>query len=360
MDDGGYEVKVLKSLAAPFLGLLIALTLCSVLLLTLGEKPSILLESFQATFLSHFGLGYVLFYATPLIFTGLSVAVCFHCGLFNIGAEGQLYFGAISAVIFASLFPSLPKPIAIPATILVCALGGGLWGALAGYFKAKRGSHEVIVTILMNFIAIALVDYLILYPYKNFEIQNPETIAVPEAFRLSPLSYFTEKIGLDTFRTTPVNSAFFLAILAAFLVQHFLFKTTKGYELRAVGLQPKASRFAGISVTQNTLLAFAIAGGLAGLVGVNEVMGYQHKVTEGFSPGYGFTGIAVALLARNHPIGIIFSAILFGALQNSAREMEFLSEKVTKEMSLVLQAVLIAFISGKAILELIKRERRHA
>ena len=353
-------MKILRALLPPLLGFLLAMILCSALLATLGEKPGILLESFQATFFNHFGLGYVLFYATPLIFTGLSVAVCFHCGLFNIGAEGQLYFGSIAAIMFATAFPALPRPIALIATVIVCAVGGGAWGMLAGFFKAKRGSHEVIVTILMNFIAMAIVDYLILYPYKNSEIQNPETIPIPEQYRLSPLSYFTGKLGLDTFKTTPVNSAFFLAIAAAFFVYFLLFKTTKGYELRAVGLQPKASRFAGISVTKNMLFSFTIAGALAGCVGVNEVMGYQYKVTEGFSPGYGFTGIAVALLARNHPIGIIFSALLFGSLQNSARELEFLSEKVTKEVSLVLQAILIAFIAGKAIHGFLKQEKSHA
>lgn len=357
-------MKYLKALFSPVLGLLTALLACIALLMVLGESPTVLFEALSNTLFTHFGLGYALFYATPLIFTGLSVAICFHCGLFNIGGEGQLYFGAIGAVIFGTLFPGLPALIAIPLSIAMCAIAGGFWGGLAGFFKAKRGSHEVIVTILMNFLAYSIVDYLVLYPLKNTEIQNPETVSVSDHYFLPTLSEMLSKVGSELFKTTPVNSALFLAILCAVLCYYFLFHTTYGYEMRAVGLNPTAARFAGMSVSKNTILAFAMAGALAGLVGVNEVQGYQHKVVEGFSPGYGFTGIAVALLARNHPIGILFSAFLFGALQNSARELEFISDKVSKEISLVLQGTLIAFVAGHYLLNLIlskmkQREKVH-
>ncbi len=348
-------MKALKKLAlalrAPALGLAISLLLTSVLLLVLGESPMVLAKALGTTLFTDFGLGYTLYYATPLIFTGLSVAVAFHCGLFNIGAEGQLYLGTIAVVALASVFPNLPWPIAFPMGIAISALVGGVWGGAVGVLKAKRGSHEVIVTILMNFIAIFLVDYAILYLFKDPDIQGPETITVNAGYHLPLLNDMAHWVGLDLFHSTPVNFALLIAIACAGLCYLFLFFTTYGYELRSVGQSPTAARFAGISVSKNTIVAFFLSGGLAGLVGVNEVMGYQHKVVEGFSPGYGFTGIAVALLARNHPLGLIFSALLFGALQNSARELEFESEKVTKELSLVLQGMLIAFVASHYLLE---------
>lgn len=351
--------KLLLALRAPALGLAISLALCSLLLLVLGESPMVLVRALKTTLLSDFGLGYTLYYATPLIFTGLAVALSFHCGLFNIGAEGQLYLGTVGIIALASVFPNLPWPIAFPMGIAVSALVGGLWGGAAGLLKAKRGSHEVIVTILMNFVAIYLVDYAILYLFKDPEIQGPETITVKAGYHLPLLHDVSRLLGLDWFKSTPVSFALFVAIGCAILCHLFLFFTTYGYEMRAVGHNPTAARFAGISVSRNTILAFFLSGAMAGMVGVNEIMGYQHKLVEGFSPGYGFTGIAVALLARNHPLGLIFSALLFGALQNSARELEFESEKVTKELSLVLQGTLIAFVASHYLIEkLLKRNKK--
>jgi general nucleoside transport system permease protein len=190
-----------------------------------------------------------------------------------------------------------------------------------------------------------------LYLFKDPEIQGPETITVGAGYHLPLLHDLSRLVGLEWFKSTPVSFALFVALGCAVLCYLFLFYTTAGYEMRAVGHNPVAARFAGISVSRNTVLSFFLSGAMAGLVGVNEVMGYQHKVVEGFSPGYGFTGIAVALLARNHPIGLIFSALLFGALQNSARELEFESEKVTKELSLVLQGTLIAFVASHYLIE---------
>jgi simple sugar transport system permease protein len=342
------------ALRAPFLGLLVSVLGCTVLLVAAGERPTVLLEAFQSTLFTGFGLGYTLFYTTPLIFTGLAVAICYHCGLFNIGAEGQLYIGAIAIVVVASLLPGLPAPLAVPVGILAAALAGGAWGGLAGFLKARRGSHEVIVTILLNFIAFSLVNYLILYPYKQSETQNVETVSLGAGYHLPVLGdYFA------AFKTTPLNATLFLAILTAVFFHFFLFRTTKGYELRAVGLSPIASRFSGIRVGRNTILALFLGGAVAGLVGVNEAMGYQHKIIEGFSPGYGFTGIAVALLARNNPLGILLSAFLFGTLHNASRELEFLSEKVTKELSLVLEGTLIAFIASDYLIESLLRRSKN-
>ncbi|MCB0406396.1 MAG: ABC transporter permease [Bdellovibrionales bacterium] len=345
--------KLFDALKGPVAGVLLSLAVCAGLLAILGESPYVLLEALQGTLFTSFGLGYTLFYATPLIFTGLAVAVCFHCGLFNIGAEGQLYLGSVGIVIIGSLFPNLPGVIALVVGIAAAFLFGGFWGGLAGFLKAKRGSHEVIVTILLNFIGIALVNYLILYPLRNQTVQNPETVEVSSTYFLPTLF---DSMGL--FESTPVNLALFLAVLTALAAFFFLFRTAWGYELRAVGASNRASEFAGISVSRNMMLAMFLGGGLAGMVGINEVMGHQHKLVEGFSPQYGFTGIAVALLARNHPIGILLSAVLFGALHNSAREIEFLSDKVSKELSLVLQALIIAFVASHYLFENTLKRRK--
>lgn len=339
------------ALRGPAIGVALSLLVCSALLLSLVESPAVLFEAIWASLGTSFGLGYTLFYATPLIFTGLSVAVCFHCGLFNIGAEGQLYLGSVALICVATWLGPLPAWLAIPMGILAAMAGGALWGSIAGWLKAKRGSHEVIVTILLNFIGISLVNWIILYPMRNLEVQNTETVVVPQGYALHTLSHWLGRLGLSLFESTPVNTSLFIAVGFAVAMHCLLFHTTMGFELRAVGQSPRSARFSGISVARNTWFALMLGGAMAGLVGVNEVMGHQHKLVEGFSPQYGFTGIAVALLARNNPIGIVASAILFGLFQNSAREIEFLSERVSKEVSLVLQGTLIAFVAASALFE---------
>ena len=189
------------ALRSPLLGLLFSVLACTCLLVVVGESPSVLLEAFHNTLFTNFGLGYTLYYTTPLIFTGLAVAISYQCGLFNIGAEGQLYVGAMAIVVVAAAFPTLPTLLAIPLGILASAVAGGIWGGIAGLLKAKRGSHEVIVTILLNFIAVSLVDYGLLYPYKNTESQNTETIAVSVHYQVPLLSELFHNSGLEPFRT---------------------------------------------------------------------------------------------------------------------------------------------------------------
>jgi ABC-type uncharacterized transport system permease subunit len=334
---------------APVMGLSLSLLAGTILLVCLGERPGVLWEALYEVCCTDFGLGYTLFYTTPYIFTGLAVAVCFQCGLFNIGGEGQLYVGAISIVIVSRLFPAVPYWIGIPLGILVSAVAGGIWGGFAGWLKATRGSHEVIVTILLNFLSVALVNHLILYNFDNPLNQNPETLEIPHGYFIPTLHELFARFGFSVFDSTPANSALLIAIGMAVLCHLFLFHTGRGFALRSVGQNTTASRFAGISVNRNTILALTLGGALAGMVGVNEVMGYQHRVVEGFSPQYGFTGIAVALLARSHPLGVIVSGLLFGILQNSARELEFSSERVTKELSTVIQGTLIAFVAAQAL-----------
>jgi general nucleoside transport system permease protein len=346
--------RFLKAVRAPILGLVVGIGITSVCLKFSGESPMLLVQSFYNAFLTPFGLGYTLYYATPLMFTGLACALSFHCGLFNIGADGQLYVGALAVVVAAHFFPGVSPWAGIPMGILAAILAGAFWGSIAGALKAWRGSHEVIVTILLNFIAYSVVDYAILYPLRNGEVQNPETSPLPAAFQIPLLTGSTGGI----FQSTPLNVSIGIALIAAVLCHLFLFRTTWGYELRTVGQNPVAARFAGISPGRSIFLALLLSGGLAGLEGVNEVMGSTHKLIQGFSAEYGFTGIAVALAARNQPIAVLFSAILFGGLQNSAREVEFLSDKVTKELFLVIQAVLIGFIAADYLIDKLFQNRQ--
>lgn len=334
----------MKTLLSTLGALVFALTLGAFIVVLAGESPATLLEALVIS-LSAEGLGYTLFYTTPLILTGLSVSLSFHCGLFNIGSEGQLYVGSLAIIAIATAFPHAPEPAAIAGGVLVACVAGGAWGGIAGALKGLKGSHEVIVTILLNFIGFALVDYAILYLFKDIESQSAETLLVPAQFQLPTLDAIASTWGVSFFRSTPVNITLFGALSCAALMWVFLYRTRTGYEFRAVGHNPSAARFAGIPIGRTLFFALALSGALSGLVGVNEIMGHQHRLIQGFSPGYGFTGIAVALLGRNHPLAVVLSAFLFGLLHNMSREIEFLTTHISKEIALVIQAVLIALIA---------------
>lgn len=338
----------MKSFLTGVLSAFFALVIVLLFLLVTGESPWALLEALQHTFFTSFGLGYTLFYTTSLIFCGLSVAFAFQAGLFNIGAEGQLLWGSMGVIALASQFPTLPFFLSIPLGIGACGLFGGLWGGLAGYLKAKRGAHEVISTILLNFIAVALTNYLILYTFKNPLSQAAETTLLPRNFWIPG----------NLFRTTPLNLCFFLALGLAWYLENFFRRTPLGFELRCMGGNQKASRFGGVNIDTHIVLSLFTAGVLAGLVGVNEVMGSEHQVIEGFSPGYGFMGIAVALVARNRPWGIVFSSFFFGSLYTFSREIEFFTEHLSKELSVVLQAILLLLFGTRHSWEpFLKREK---
>lgn len=325
-------MKQARSLLLMFL---IAVGAAFLIMLLIGEQPSTLIQAFRYTFFTRFGLGYSFYYTTPLLFTGLAVAVCFHAGLFNIGSEGQLLWGSIAVVCLSHFFPELPRGLALISGILAAGLAGSLWAFIPAYLKSYRGIHEVITTLLLNLIATAWVNYLILYTFKNPDSQAAETELISTGYRLPQ----------TLFATTPANSSFFLAVLITVFLHWALFKTTFGFEVRALGENARTAEFSGIPRSKRLLQAFLLSGFLSGLVGVNEVMGGEYKVIEGFSPGYGFTGIAVALLARNQPLVILFTSFLLGSLQNFSRELEFFGDVISKEVAWVLQALLI-FVVG--------------
>jgi len=329
------------NLIRPLLGLALGLSLGLGLALISGDNPLHVLQVIlKSAFGSKYDIGLTLFYATPLIFTGLSVAVAFHAGLFNIGAEGQLNVAALAAAFAAIMVPGLPVWLA-PFFALGCAmLAGGIWGWIPGWLRARRGSHEVINTIMLNFVAAALVSWAVTGHLQNPESQSPETVQVPDPYflrRWDPVVAF--------FGDPPVSLAFPAAVLIAVLVWVFLWRTPWGYELRACGSNEHAAETSGINVARTRQWAFALAGALAGCVALAEVLGGAGKFRLGFSPDYGFIGIAVALLARSNPIGIIFSALLFGALHKGAADLDIETDHVTRDLSLVIQALVILCVS---------------
>lgn len=358
-------MNIFRELVFPLVAVLAAFFVGGIVILLIGDNPFEAYRILLGSALSYpEGIGYTLFYATPLIFTGLAVAVAFRCGLLNIGAEGQLYVAALATAfvgikfggtIIKSTSPatpdvdyswtSLPAILLIPLCLLTAIAAGALWGAIPGFLKARFGSHEVINTIMLNFIGIALVSYVTQYFLKAPGDPILQSAPIGEAAHIPRISQFLP--GMPPF--IPLNVAFLLALLMCAVVYFFLWRTRWGYELRATGANPAAAEYGGISVRTQIVLAMTISGGLAGMVAINEVMGYRYRYYDGFSDGYGFTGIAVALLGRNHPVGIVLAALLFGMLQRGSIFLDAFTVHVSKDLVQVLQGVIILFVAGEAI-----------
>ncbi len=282
--------------------------------------------------------------STPYIFGGLAVALGFRAGLFNIGVEGQIFIGAVTGVWAGYAITGLPAIIHIPLAMLFGALGGGIWGFVPGFLKAKTGAHEVIVTIMMNYIAFRLVDWLLKFPMYDPNEVTPKTPWILETAKLPRL--FENPVRF--------HIGFFIAILMAVLVYLLLFKTTLGFELRMVGSNPNAAKYAGVKITKITILAMVLSGALAGMAGANEILGVNYRLLPAFSSGYGFDSIALALLGKTHPLGVILSSLLFGFLRNGARSMQ-LAVGVPVDIVSILQALILAFIAAPAIIRTIYR-----
>ena len=342
----------------PIFGLTTGMLLCAGIASFAGENPVHVLQViYNSAFGSMYDFGLTLFYVTSLIFTGLSVCIAFHAGLFNIGAEGQLTLASLAAAVFALYFPQIPFPFSILSTIIVSIVAGGLWALVAGWLKATRGSHEVIITMMMNFVAAGVASYVVVSPFKNMESQNPETASIPAHFMFSQFDFVQKYFG-----ESPVNLSLLFAILLAVFVWFFLYKTTFGFQLRSVGLNETASEIAGIDKTFYKMLSMFLAGSFAGFVALNEILGSAGKFRLGFSPEFGFVGIAVALLARNNPIVIIFSAFLFGALQKGAADLDFDTQYITRDFAKILQSVIILSVVSFNYIPLKfleKREKRN-
>lgn len=284
--------------------------------------------------------------ATPLIFTGLAVALGFQCGLFNIGAEGQLYVGAIFGTFAGFAFAGLPWFIHLPLAISFGFLGGALWGFIPGLLKARTGAHEVIVTIMLNYTAFRLVEFILKVPGYQREGRSDPISKVTLESAWYPLL-------VDGLRA---NWGFVLGLVAAVAVSWLLFRSTRGFEFRAVGFNPTAARYAGMSIATSTILAMTISGGLAGLAGTSIVLGVTHSLSSGISAGFGFDGIAIALMAGSRPRGIIFASLLFGALRAGATPMQSLTG-IPIDLVVVIQAFVIMFVAAPALVRGIYRIR---
>lgn len=353
------KMKIFREILFPLIAVLAAFAVVGVIILLIGDNP---FQTFSLLIGNSFGslrdVGYMLFYATPLIFTGLAVAVAFRAGLLNIGAEGQLYvaafatawvgikFGGTVVNVFGKeenwSWTSLPAFLLVPLCILTAIVAGGVWGAIPGVLKAKFGSHEVINTIMLNFIAIALVSYFTQYYYKVPGDAIMQTAPIGEAARIPRISQFIP--GMPDF--VPLSVAFLIAILMCALVYIFLWKTKWGYELRATGENPSAAEYGGISPKKQIIIAMTISGALAGMVAIGEVMGNRYLYYHDFSGEVGFLGIAVALLGRNHPLGVFLAAIFFAVLYRGGIFVDAFTRYVSKDLVEVLQAVVILFVAS--------------
>ena len=333
----------------PAVNLALALAVAAIVVLSVGFQPAqVLALLVKGAFGSKSGLSYTLYYATTFIFTGLAVAVALHGGLFNIGGEGQAMLGGLGVGLAALAFgPHLPAALMLPLLVVAGALFGMVWASVPAALQAWRGSHVVITTIMFNFIAAALLGYLLVNALKEPGNMAAETAAFAASARVPGVHEVMRVLGMEWPRT-PLNVSLVLALAAAVAVYLTLWKSQPGYALRAVGFAPDASRYAGIRPPRIIMLSMAISGALAGLVGVNEIAGAHGRLLGEFVAGAGFTGIAVSLIGRNHPVGIVLAAILFGALYQGGAELAFEIKGFSRDMVFLLQGLIVLFAGAMA------------
>lgn len=337
--SSGVPRKEATELLIPVVAVFLALLLGALLIVFIGKSPP---AAYGALLKGAFGskrdIAETLINVTPLIFTGLSVAFAFKCGLFNIGAEGQFIMGMLVSAWAGFALTGLPSVVHVPLAFLAGALAGGLWAALPGYLKAKLGVHEVINTIMMNYIALYFSHYLVMGPFKE-PGPIPQTPQVVQAARL-----------WKVLPGTRLHFGIVLALGAVWLVYYLLFETTLGYEIRAVGSNPHAARYGGISVSRDVIIAMAISGALSGAAGAVQALGVQFRFLDLFGfIGYGFDGIAVALLGRNHPFGVLIAAGLFGTLARGAITMQSIA-KIPKQIIGIIQAAIVIIVAADEVL----------
>lgn len=344
-----------QKILVPILAVFTALVIGGLIILISGGNP---LEAYRGLIEGAFGspkaISETFVWATPYIFAGLAVALAFKGGLFNIGAEGQLALGALAAAWLGYGLPkaldtSIPAIIHVPICVIGGAVAGGLWGGVPGWLKARFGAHEVIMTIMMNYIALGLVSFLLNGPMKDPSPTNviARTPLIAESARISPI--FADP-------ALRVHWGTVLAILVALLIWWLLWKTTVGFEIRTVGISSGAARYAGINVGRTLVLTMFLSGALAGLAGAIEVTGLNYRHELSFALGYGFDAIAIALLGRTHPFGVVLAAILFGAMRSGATRMQFLTQ-IPVDIISVVQALILLFVAADEIIRYVYRIR---
>ncbi len=343
-----------ENLKVPLLAVLFGFAVGAVVTLIIGRNPiDVFVAIYDSNFGSLRGFSETLSFITPLILTGLAVAFAFRCGLFNIGAEGQFIVGMFVSGYIGLTWPHLPPLVLLPLALLGGTLAGALWSGVPGLLKAKLGVHEVINTIMMNHIAFFLVNWLVSGPFKAPNYQG--TAPVPESIRLSRFSDFLN------IEPSSGHTGIFLALAAVAICYFLLWRTTTGFEIRATGLNPRAAEYAGISVARNLLLAMLISGAFAGLGGSIQTLGVRFRVWEMAAfPNFGFNGIAVALIGKNHPVGVILGALLFGALMRSDAAIQIQAD-VPRQVVAIIQAAVIFFVAADQIIRwLVARKKKGA
>ncbi|MDQ2632878.1 MAG: ABC transporter permease [Pseudomonadota bacterium] len=328
----------------PVLNLVAAFLVGGLVVLMAGENPiEALMLMFKGAFGSGNGIGYTLYYATTFIFTGLAVAVAFHCGLFNIGGEGQAYIAGLGVAVVCLAFDNvLPWWLTYPLAIAAAALVGAAWALIPAWLQATRGSHIVITTIMFNFIAASIMVYMLVNVFKPAGIMSPETRPFGPGADIPSMAWLMQALGFSV-RTTPFNITFIVAILAAVGVWTLIWRTRLGYEIRTMGHSPRAARYAGIGEVRIIIITMLISGALAGLMALNPIMGAQGRMQINFVAGAGFVGIAVALMGRSHPFGIVLAAILFGMLYQGGAEISFAMPNISRDMIVIIQGLVILF-----------------
>ena len=327
----------------PLISLLLAAILSALVILAIGESPMNALKIMVDGALgSTYGWGYTLYYATNFIFTGLAVSIAFHARMFNIGGEGQAMIGGLGVALVCMYVPWPHWSLALLGGTVAAALFGAAWAAIPAFLQAKRGSHIVITTIMFNFIAAALLNYLLIGALKPQGSMEPATGKFPEATHLPNLHDVLGFFGIEFSKAAPANITFFVAILACVAVWALIWRTKLGYEIRAFGHSESAAKYAGISPTKIIMVSMLISGGLAGMMAINNVQGEAERLVLNAVEGAGFIGIAVALMGRSHPFGVFLSAILFGFLYQGGAELA-LWTKIPREMIVVIQALVILF-----------------
>ncbi|SFR40983.1 ABC transporter permease [Litoreibacter janthinus] len=330
-------------IVVPLVGLIMAFVLSMLMVLVTGHDPMQALKLMVSGALgSTYGWGYTLYYATNFIFTGLAVAVAFHASLFNIGGEGQAALGGLGVAIVCLFIPWPHWSIALVAASLAAGLFGALWALIPAYLQAKRGSHIVITTIMFNFIAASLLNYVLVNQLRPKGSMDPATAKFPEPSHLPSLGDMLNAVGIPFAKGTPANVTLIVALLACVFVYYLIWRTRLGYQLRAFGKSQPAAVYAGINPVKITIITMMISGALAGLMAINNVMGEAERLILGSVEGAGFIGIAVALMGRSHPIGILFAALLFGALYQGGAELG-LWTSIPRELVIVIQALVILF-----------------
>ena len=339
----------------PLLNLLTALIVAGLVIRLLGESPIESLKILIGNSLNLDSLGYTLFYATTFIFTGLSVSIAMKAGLFNIGTEGQMYVGGLGLTIaMLTLDARLPAILLIPAAILASMAFGALWAFLPGYLQARRGSHIVVTTIMFNFIAASLMNFVIVKYLIPEGEQNTSSRNFADAGSMPRLGQW-----IPNFADAPLNLSFVLAIAALVAYGVVIWRSPWGYKLRATGLNPNAAHYAGVSISRMIIVAMLASGALAGLGAVNSIMGSTHYLSLSFPAGAGFIGIAIALMGRQHPVGIFLSSVLFGALIQGGGELSFQKPAIPPETFIFIQGLIILFcgamenLYGPALLKLV-------